>query len=58
MAKKQLSISYICDTFYPVVGGVAEVSNQIAFRFKKKGYDVHVYTPDWDHEKRIKQKKK
>lgn len=56
MAKKQLSISYICDTFYPVVGGVAEVSNQIAFRFKKKGYDVHVYTPDWDHEKRIKQK--
>lgn len=56
MAKKQLSVSYICDSFYPVVGGVAEVSNQIAFRFKKRGYDVRVYAPDWDHEQRIKRK--
>jgi glycosyltransferase involved in cell wall biosynthesis len=42
--------------YYPSIGGVEKVIQELAERQARDGHEVHVYTSDWDKNKRIKKK--
>ncbi|MFH0805945.1 MAG: glycosyltransferase family 4 protein [Patescibacteria group bacterium] len=51
-----MKIAHICPFYYPSIGGVEKVVEELAKRQIKNGDDVHVYTSDWDKNSRIELK--
>ena len=51
-----MKIAHICPFYTPAIGGVKQVVYELAQRQLKEGHEVHVYTSDWDKEKRINNK--
>lgn len=51
-----MKIAHVCPFYTPAIGGVKQVVEELAKRQHKEGHEVHVYTSDWDKEKRIKKK--
>lgn len=51
-----MKIAYVCPFYAPAIGGVKQVVEELAERYIKEGHEVHVFTSDWDKEKRIKKK--
>lgn len=51
-----MKIAHVCPFYTPAIGGVKQVVNELAKDQIKQGHEVHVYTSDWDKEKRIKVK--
>jgi len=48
-----MKIAHVCAFYTPAICGVKQVVEEIAKRQVKAGHEVHVYTSDWDKEKRI-----
>jgi glycosyltransferase involved in cell wall biosynthesis len=48
-----MKIAHICPFYTPAIGGVKQVVEELAKRQVKLGHEVHIYTSDWDKEKRI-----
>lgn len=46
-------IAHICPYYTPAIGGVKQVVEELAKRQVADGNEVHVFTSDWDKEKRI-----
>ena len=53
-----MKIAHVCPFYSPAIGGVKQVVEELAKRQKKEGHEVHVYTSDWDKERRIARKDK
>jgi glycosyltransferase involved in cell wall biosynthesis len=53
---KKLKIAHVCPFYSPAIGGVKQVVEELAKRQLKEGHEVHVYTSDWDKDKRIAKK--
>lgn len=53
---KRLKIAYVCPFYTPAIGGVKQVVEELSKRYVELGHEVHVFTSDWDKEKRIKKK--
>jgi len=51
-----MKIAHVCPFYTPAIGGVKQVVEELAKRQLKAGHDVHVYTSDYDKEKRITKK--
>lgn len=51
-----MKIAQVCPFYTPAIGGVKQVVEELSERYVKQGHEVHVFTSDWDKEKRIKQK--
>ena len=51
-----MKIAYVCAFYYPTIGGVEQVIKELAERYVNQGHEVHVFTSDWDKNKRIKLK--
>ena len=51
-----MKIAYVTAFYYPTIGGVEQVVKELAERYAKEGHEVHVFTSDWDKNKRIKVK--
>lgn len=51
-----MKIAHICPFYTPTIGGVKQVVEELAKRQAKAGHEVHIYTSDWDKNKRIKEK--
>src|SRR3989344_75346 len=51
-----MKIAHVCPFYKPAICGVGQVVYELTQRQLKEGYEVHVYTSDWDKNKRIKQK--
>jgi glycosyltransferase involved in cell wall biosynthesis len=51
-----MKIAHVCPFYTPAIGGVKQVVEELAKRQLKEGNEVHVYTSDWDKEKRIDKK--
>ncbi|MAG26916.1 hypothetical protein CMI47_15360 [Candidatus Pacearchaeota archaeon] len=51
-----MRICHVCPFYTPAIGGVKQVVEELAERQVKEGYDVHVFTSDWDKYKRISKK--
>ncbi len=51
-----MKIAHICPFYTPAIGGVKQVVEELAKRQVKQGHKVHVYTSDWDKNKRIAKK--
>jgi glycosyltransferase involved in cell wall biosynthesis len=51
-----MKIAHVCPFYSPAIGGVKQVVYELAQRQLKDGHEVHVYTSDWDKNKRIKKK--
>ena len=51
-----MKIAHVCPFYTPAIGGVKQVVYELAQRQLKEGHEVHVYTSDWDKNKRIKKK--
>lgn len=51
-----MKIAHVCPFYTPAIGGVKQVVEELAKRQVKEGHEVHIYTSDWDKEKRIKKK--
>ncbi len=51
-----MKIAHVCPFYTPAIGGVKQVVEELAKRQIKAGHEVHVFTSDWDKEKRIKEK--
>ncbi len=49
-----MRIAHICPFYTPAIGGVKQVVEELAKNQIKKGHEVHVFTSDWDKDKRIK----
>ena len=49
-----MKIAHVCPFYHPAIGGVKQVVEELAKRQVKEGHEVHVFTSDWDKEKRIK----
>lgn len=49
-----MKIAHICPFYSPAIGGVKQVVEELAKRQIKAGHEVHVYTSDWDKNKRIR----
>lgn len=56
MIKSKLKIAHACPYYEPAICGVKQVVKEIATRQARLGNEVHVFTSDWDKEKRIKKK--
>jgi glycosyltransferase involved in cell wall biosynthesis len=50
-----MKIAYVCPFYTPAIGGVKQVVEELGERYVKQGHEVHVFTSDWDKEKRIKE---
>jgi len=53
---KKMKIAHVCAFYIPAIGGVKQVVEELAKRQLKQGHEIHVFTSDWDKEKRIKKK--
>jgi len=51
-----MKIAHVCQFYTPAIGGVKQVVEELAERQVKQGHEVHVYTSDWDKQKRIRKK--
>ena len=51
-----MRIAHVCPFYKPVICGVGQVVYELAQRQLRNGHEVHVYTSDWDKNKRIKKK--
>jgi len=51
-----MKIAHVCPFYTPAIGGVKQVVYELSQRQLKEGHEVHVYTSDWDKNKRIKKK--
>ena len=51
-----MKIAHVCPFYTPAIGGVKQVVEELAKRQVTAGHEVHVFTSDWDKEKRIKKK--
>ena len=51
-----MKIAHVCPFYTPAIGGVKQVVEELAKRQVKAGHEVHIYTSDWDKNKRIKKK--
>ncbi|MDO8509318.1 MAG: glycosyltransferase family 4 protein [Nanoarchaeota archaeon] len=51
-----MKIAHVCPEYRPAISGVGQVVEELAKRQVALGHEVHVFTPDWDKEQRIKQK--
>ncbi len=51
-----MKIAHVCPFYAPAIGGVKQVVEELAKRQIAEGHEVHVYTSDWDKDKRIKLK--
>jgi len=51
-----MKIAHVCPFYTPAIGGVKQVVEELAKRQVAAGHEVHVYTSDWDKEKRIEKK--
>ncbi len=51
-----MKIAHICPYYSPAICGIKQVVEELAKRQTAKGHEVHVYTSDWDKNKRIKVK--
>ncbi len=49
-------ITHICPYYSPAIGGVKQVVEELAKRQVAAGNEVHVFTSDWDKEKRVEVK--
>lgn len=49
-----MKIAFVCDSYYPVIGGTSKVATKLAEELAKNGHEVFVYTVAWDHNKRLK----
>lgn len=56
MIKPKLKIAHVCPYYEPAICGVKQVVKEIAARQAKLGNDVHIFTSNWDKEKRIKKR--
>ncbi len=52
-----MKIAHVCSEYKPAISGVGQVVEELAKRQLAEGHEVHVYAPDWDKNKRIKEKK-
>ena len=52
-----MKIAHVTAFYYPTIGGVEQVVKELAERYVQQGHEVHVFTSDWDKNKRIKTKK-
>jgi len=50
---KPLIIAHVCPYYVPAIGGVKQVVEELAKRQAIAGHEVHVFTSDWDKEKRV-----
>ncbi len=46
-------IAHVCPYYTPAIGGVKQVVEELAKRQVAAGHEVHVFTSDWDKEKRV-----
>jgi len=51
-----MKIAHICPFYTPTIGGVKQVVEELAKRQIKQGHEVHIFTSDWDKNKRIEKK--
>lgn len=51
-----MKIAYVGPEYYPALGGVGQVTRELAERQVKAGHEVHVFVPDWDKHSRISKK--
>jgi len=51
-----MKIAHVCPFYTPTIGGVKQVVEELAKRQVAHGHEVHIYTSDWNKEKRIKSK--
>ena len=51
-----MKIAHICPFYIPAICGVKQVVEELAKRQVKLGHEVHVFTSDWDKNKKIKKK--
>ena len=51
-----MKILHVSHEYIPTISGVRQVVEELAERQVKTGHEVHVYTSDWDKNKRIKKK--
>ena len=51
-----MKIALVSQEYYPVIGGVGQVVRELSERYVKQGHEVHVFTSDWDKEKRVNEK--
>lgn len=51
-----MKIAHVCPFYTPAIGGVKQVVEELAKRQAAMDHEVHVFTSDWDKEKRIKKK--
>ncbi len=49
-----MKIAHICPFYTPAICGVKQVVEELAKRQIAEGHEVHIYTSDWDKNKRIK----
>jgi len=49
-----MKIAHICPFYTPAICGVKQVVEELAKRQAIAGHEVHVYTSDWDKNKRVK----
>ena len=51
-----MKIAHVCPFYTPAIGGVKQVVEELSRRQIQAGHEVHVYTSDWDKNKRIGKK--
>jgi len=51
-----MKIAHVCTFYTPAIGGVKQVIEELAKRQVANGHEVHIYTSDWDKDKKIKVK--
>ena len=49
-----MKIAYVTAFYHPAIGGVEQVVKELAERYVNQGHEVHVFTSDWDKNKRIR----
>ena len=51
-----MKIAHVCSEYNPAISGVGQVVEELAKRQVAQGYEVCVYTPDWDKKQRLKER--
>lgn len=51
-----MKIAHVCPFYTPAICGIKQVVEELTTRQVKEGNEVHVYTSDWDKNKRIEQR--
>jgi glycosyltransferase involved in cell wall biosynthesis len=51
-----MKIAYVTNYYYPAIGGVNQVVQELAERYAGAGHEVHVFTSDWDKKERVRVK--